>query len=80
MTTRFVQEPRNRVGINGALTLVQINPQRAADLGAGSAYFGWLFYPGPEVDQWVTLRKLSGDEIEEAQDMAADMMVLDAGR
>lgn len=72
--TEYYQEPRN-VLPNG-LTLLQINPDCAADLRQGSSYFGWLFTRGPEVDQWVTARKLTQREIEDAYDQAADMRVL----
>lgn len=75
--SQYVNELRN-VLPNG-LTLVQINPQRAVNLQKESTTYGWLFYPGPEIDQWVTLRKLSPAEIEEANDQAADMAVLDCG-
>jgi hypothetical protein len=73
--SQYVNEPRNILA-NG-LTLVQINPQRAVNLQKESATYGWLFYPGPEIDQWVTLRKLSPGEIDEANDQASDMTVLD---
>jgi len=76
MMATYVQYPHNELP-NG-LTLLQINPDRAADLRKESSYFGWLFYRGSEVDQWVTLRKLSSREICEAYDQASDMNVLDA--
>lgn len=72
--TEYYTEPRN-VLPNG-LTLLQINPDCAADLRPESSYFGWLFTRGPEVDQWVTSRQLSSREIEDAYDQAADMQVL----
>lgn len=73
---KYLDEVRN-VLPNG-LTLLQVNPDAAADLRQESNYFGWLFNRGPEIDQWVTTRKLSAGEIEEAYDQASDMRVLDA--
>jgi len=63
----------NQVG-NG-LTLLQVNPDCAADLNAGRNTYGWLYTR--HVDgYWVTARKLSQAEIEEAHDQAADGAVL----
>lgn len=73
--TRYIHEPFNIT--DTGLTLLQINPERAADLRKDSRYFGWLFYRHPD-GQWVTLRKLSAAEIDEAQDQASDMNALDA--
>jgi hypothetical protein len=74
---KYITEPRN-VLPNG-LTLLQVNPDLAADLVAESKTFGWLFYRGWEPEQWVTLRKLLPRELEDAYDQSADMRVLDAG-
>jgi hypothetical protein len=73
--SRYTQEPRN-VTAEG-LTLLQINPERAAELRQESQWFGWLFYRHPD-GQWVSLRKLDSREIEEAYEQSADMNVLDA--
>ncbi len=74
-TPTYITEPRNVT--ETGLTLLQINPERAADLRQESSYFGWLFYRHSD-GQWVTLRKLEKTEIEEAYDQADDMQVLDA--
>lgn len=73
---RFVTVERNLVG--HGLTLVQINPNLAVELRGDHPRFGWLFYQHPD-GQYVSLRKLSGFEIEQAYDQAADLRVLDAG-
>lgn len=71
--SEYKQDARN-VLPNG-LTLLQVNPDYAARLFPLDAKdFGWLFYRG-SFGQWVTCRKLSPDEMEEANDQAADMMV-----
>ena len=71
--SEYKQDARN-VLPNG-LTLLQVNPDYAARLSPSDAKdFGWLFYRG-SFGQWVTCRKLSPDEMEEANDQAADMMV-----
>lgn len=72
--SEYYQDPQNV--LSNGLTLLQINPDCAADLRQESQYFGWLFTRGPEVNQWVTMRKLSAREIEDAYDQAATMMVL----
>ena len=64
--------PRN-VLPNG-LTLLQTNPDCAAQLSHDTRDFGWLYVKGKD-GQWVTHRKLEPQEIEEAQDQAADMVV-----
>ena len=56
--------------------MLQINPERAAELRRKSQFFGWLFWRHPD-GQWVTLRKLDPSEIQEAYDQSEDMMVLD---
>lgn len=57
------------------LTLLQVNPDCAAQLDAKDRDYGWLYTRGAD-GQWVTLRKLSDGEIETAHDQAADMAVL----
>lgn len=57
------------------LTLLQQNPDCAAQLDWKDKAFGWLYTRGAD-GQWVTLRKLSDAEIETAHDQAADMAVL----
>lgn len=74
--TKYIDEPRNILP-NG-LTLLQINPELAADLKRESEYFGWLFYKGPEPHQWVKLRKLLPRELDDAYNQSEDMRVLDA--
>lgn len=69
----FFREPHNILP-NG-LTLLQINPDCAADLRPEAPTFGWLYVKNSD-GQWVTQRKLPPQEIETAQDQAADMNVL----
>ena len=69
----YYKEPRN-VLPNG-LTLLQVNPDCAAQLDAAARDYGWLYVRYPD-GHWVTLRKLSEAEIETANDQAADMVVL----
>lgn len=61
------------------LTLMQVGRDGAgllaADLRQESSSFGWLFSRHAD-GQWVTSRKLSSAEIEEAYDQAADFNVL----
>lgn len=57
------------------LTLLQINPDCAVQLDPSARDFGWLYAKGAD-GQWVTQRKLSPEEVETAQDQAADMAVL----
>jgi len=57
------------------LTLLQVNPDCAAQLDARAKDYGWLYTKGAD-GQWVTFRKLSPGEIEIAHDQAADMAVL----
>lgn len=68
----YETNPRN-VLPNG-LTLLQVNPDCAARLDPQARDHGWLYVKGADC-QWVTHRKLSDDEIEEAYDQAADMSV-----
>lgn len=69
----YITNPRN-VMSNG-LTLLQVNPDCAAQLDPKSSAFGWLYTRGAD-GQWATMRKLSPAEIENAQDQSADMAVL----
>lgn len=69
----YFQQPRN-VLPNG-LTLLQVNPDCAAQLDSLAPDYGWLYIRGAQ-GQWVTQRKLSDGEIETAHDQAADMAVL----
>lgn len=57
------------------LTILQVNPDCAAQLDARTKDYGWLYTKGAS-GQWVTSRKLSDDEIEMAHDQAADGAVL----
>lgn len=61
--------------LSNGLTLLQINPECAAQLDARAKDYGWLYSKGPD-GQWVTRRKLHPDELEIAHDQAADMAVL----
>lgn len=69
----YYEQPRNILP-NG-LTLLQTNPDCAAQLDPTHESFGWL-YTRHQGGQWVTLRKLPSWEIESAQDQAAEMRVL----
>jgi len=69
----YITTPYNNLACG--LTLLQVNPDCAAQLSPIARDFGWLYIRGAD-DQWVTHRKLSMVEIEEAQDQAADMVVL----
>jgi hypothetical protein len=71
--TTYIQNPFN-VLPNG-LTLLQQNPDCAAQLDSRDKSYGWLYIKGAD-GQWVTGRKLSDAEIETAHDQAADMAVL----
>lgn len=73
MTNSYETNVRNVLG-NG-LTLLQVNPDCAAQLDPQARDFGWLYVRG-SAGQWVTRRKLAPMEIEEAQDQASDMRVL----
>lgn len=58
------------------LTLLQVNPDCAARLFPNDAKdYGWIFTRG-SFGQWVTLRKLTPHELEDAHDQAANMKVL----
>ncbi len=57
------------------LTLLQVNPDCAVRLDPQARDHGWLYVKGAD-EQWVTHRKLSDDEIEEAYDQATDMVVI----
>ena len=68
----YTFNPRN-VLPNG-LTLLQVNPDCAAKLDQQARDYGWLYIKGAD-GQWITYRKLTGTEIEEACDQVADMAV-----
>lgn len=68
----YINEPRNMLP-NG-LTLLQVNPDCAAQLDPKADDYGWLYVKGAS-GQWVTHRKLGALEIDEANDQAADMKV-----
>jgi hypothetical protein len=61
--------------VGDGLTLLQVNPDCAADLRQESKTFGWLYTKHPD-GHWVTLRKLEPNEIETAYDQEADGAVL----
>ena len=73
----YETHPRN-VLPNG-LTLLQVNPDCAAQLNAEAKDYGWLYIKGAD-GQWITHRKLGANEIEEAHDQAADMAVLQGSK
>ena len=73
MTMNYATRPRNV--LQNGLTLLQQNPDCAAQLDPASRAHGWLYTRGAD-GQWVTLRKLSDAEVETANDQAADMAVL----
>ena len=70
--TEYQFNPRNILP-NG-LTLLQVNPDCAAQLDSSAKDYGWLYIKGPD-GQWVTHRKLTKLEVEEAHDQASDMAV-----
>jgi hypothetical protein len=65
----------NYYPVGDGLTLLQVNPDLAADLNADRKTYGWLYTRHAD-GHWVTMRKLSADEIEMAHDQAADGAVL----
>ena len=69
----YTTNPRNL--LQNGLTLLQVNPDCAAQLDASDKAYGWLYTKGAN-GQWVTMRKLSDDEVEIAHDQAADMTVM----
>jgi len=71
--TTYTQNPFNR--LPNSLTLLQVNPDCAAQLDPRDKAYGWLYIKGAD-GQWVTSRKLSDAEIETAHDQEADMAVL----
>lgn len=57
------------------LTLLQVNPDCAADLEPKSRTYRWLFYR--HVDgQWVTQRRMTDQEFDQAWDQSVDGAVL----
>lgn len=73
----YTTNPRNLLP-NG-LTLLQVNPDCAAQLDGAAKDYGWLYTKGAD-GQWVTSRKLQSEELETAHDQAADMAVLQGTR
>lgn len=71
--SEYKTNPHNE--LSNGLTLLQVNPDCAAQLDARAKAYGWLYTRGAD-GQWVTQRKLSAGEIEIAHDQAADMAVL----
>ncbi len=71
--SEYLTNPLNL--LSNGLTLLQVNPDCAAQLDPSERDYGWLYTRHPD-GHWVTLRKLSDAEIETANDQAADMMVL----
>lgn len=69
----YFEQPMNLLP-NG-LTLLQVNPDCAARLDVEAKDHGWLYTRGAD-GQWVTMRKLTPEEIETAWDQAGDMKVL----
>jgi hypothetical protein len=57
------------------LTMLQVNPDCAAQLDSAHKAYGWLYTKGAD-EQWVTLRKMGADELEIAHGQAADGAVL----
>lgn len=75
--TNYINNPFN-VLANG-LTLLQQNPDCAAQLSCAAKDYGWLYTRGAD-GQWVTARKLSDGEIETAHDQATVMAVLQGAK
>lgn len=61
--------------LRNGLTLLQINPDCAAQLNTKDKTYGWLYIKGTD-GQWVTHRKLSLAEIEIAYDQEVDGHVI----
>ena len=61
--------------VGNGLTLLQVNPDCAVQLDTKAKDYGWLYTKHSD-GQWVTLRKLSQDEIETAYDQETDGAVL----
>lgn len=68
----YETNPRNV--LSNGLTLLQVNPDCAAQLDPKDKYFGWLYIRAGS-GEWVQHRKLPAWEIEVAQDQASDMAV-----
>lgn len=68
----YLYEPRNV--LSNGLTLLQVNPDCAAQLDYSAPDFGWLYVKGAD-GQWITHRKLLNLEIDEANEQASDMRV-----
>lgn len=72
MSTPYTRDFRT---VGNELTLLQVNPDCAAQLDAADKHYGWLYTRHAD-GHWVTARKLSQGEIEMAHDQAADGAVL----
>jgi hypothetical protein len=55
------------------LILLQVNPHCAVELRPEHQQYGWLFHKIN--DRWVTVEKLSGLDLRQAQEQAEDMHV-----
>lgn len=73
--TRMTYETTPHNVLPNGLTLLQVNPDCAAQLNPSARDYGWLYVKGAN-DQWVTLRKMTDFETDIANDQAADMAVL----
>ena len=71
--TNYFQDFR-KVGPNH-LTLLQVNPDCAAQLDSRERDYGWLYIKHPD-GQWVTSRKLEGLDLEIAHEQDANGHVL----
>lgn len=60
--------------LENGLTLLQTNPHFAADLTEGK-YHGWLFTKNHD-GKWITARKLSKFEINQAEDQRDSGIVI----
>lgn len=61
--------------LRNGLTLLQQNPLCAAQLDPQNRAYGWLYTKGA-CGQWITMRKLSQDEIDIAHEQEVDGVVL----
>ena len=73
--TTYISDHRNQ--LENGLTLLQVNPDIAARLFPADAKdHGWLYRKHYKGGPWVTYRKMSDSEIEQAYDQSSDMVVL----
>jgi hypothetical protein len=68
-------EVNHRNVLPNGMTLLQTNPSCAADLRTDSKWYGWLFTKHPD-GQWVSLRKLGQQEMDQAWDQSVDGFVM----